>query len=428
MMIKNFLWNKKVLLVLDDVDQLEQLELLFGDKRWFGAGRRIIITTRDLRLLVSHDVEIKQFELMGLSEDKALQLFSWHAFKNDPNDEYLELSKAFVKYGAKLPLTLKTLGIFLCGRDQGAWTSTLDKLKKDPEETTFKTLLVSYDVLDDMTKNVFLDVACFHKGNDKDRVIEILDCCDFSGCIGIDVLIEKSLLYISGKNLEMHDLVQEMTWKIVRRKSKEPGRRSWLWLREEIFHVLKNNMGTEDIEGIVLHLPKREEAHCNFEAFSKMYNLKMIQFNLLFLSPGFEVLPNSFRFLEWRYYPSKSLPPSFEPDSLTVLSLPTSEIVRLWNGRKRLSNLKHMDLSYSKLIRTPDFTEIQNLKRLVLEGCYDLIEIHPSIAALKRFKILNFKNCMSMKRLPSEIAMESLEFLSLSRCVNLKRFRSLLET
>ncbi|KAB2603581.1 TMV resistance protein N-like [Pyrus ussuriensis x Pyrus communis] len=149
---------------------------------------------------------------------------------------------AFVKYAAKLPLTLKTLGIFLCGRDQGAWTSTLDKLKKDPEETTFKTLRVSYDVLDDMTKNVFLDVACFHKGNDKDRVIEILDCCDFSGRIGIDVLIEKSLLYVSGKNLEMHDLVQEMTWKIVRRKSKEPGRRSWLWLREDIFHVLKNNM------------------------------------------------------------------------------------------------------------------------------------------------------------------------------------------
>lgn len=112
-MIKNCLWSKKVLHVLDDVDQLEQLELLVGDKRWFGAGRRIIITTRDLRLLVSHDVEIKQFELMGLSEDKALQLFSWHAFKNDPKDEYLELSKAFVKYAAKLPLTLKTLGIFL---------------------------------------------------------------------------------------------------------------------------------------------------------------------------------------------------------------------------------------------------------------------------------------------------------------------------
>ncbi|KAM1210825.1 hypothetical protein ACFX2J_002627 [Malus domestica] len=114
-----------------------------------------------------------------------------------------------------------------------------------------------------------------------------------------------------------------------------------------------------------------------------MYNLKMIQFNLLFLSPGSEVLPNSLRFLEWRYYPSKSLPPSFEPDSLTVLSLPTSEIVQLWNGRKRLSNLKHMDLSFSKLIRTPDFTEIQNLERLLLEDCYDLIEIHPSIAALK---------------------------------------------
>ncbi|KAM1317271.1 hypothetical protein ACFX2H_002545 [Malus domestica] len=121
---------------------------------------------------------------MGLSEDEALQLFSWHAYKNDPDGEYLELSKAFVKYSGKLPLTLKTLGIFLCARDRGAWISTLDKLKKDPEETTFKTLLVSYDGLDDMTKNVFLDVACFHKGNDKDPVIEILDSCDFPGHMG----------------------------------------------------------------------------------------------------------------------------------------------------------------------------------------------------------------------------------------------------
>lgn len=65
----------------------------------------------------------------------------------------------------------------------------------------------------------------------------------------------------------------------------------------ELTSPLFFHQGTEDIEGIVLHLPKREEAHCNFEAFSKMYNLKMIQFNLLFLSPGSEVLPNSLRFL-----------------------------------------------------------------------------------------------------------------------------------
>ncbi|KAM1210826.1 hypothetical protein ACFX2J_002628 [Malus domestica] len=42
MMIKNCLWNKKVLLVLDDVDQFEQLELLVGDKRWFGNGMKIV--------------------------------------------------------------------------------------------------------------------------------------------------------------------------------------------------------------------------------------------------------------------------------------------------------------------------------------------------------------------------------------------------
>ena len=44
-MIKDRLCFKKVLLVLDDVDDLNQLEALAGDHNWFGPGSRIIVTT-----------------------------------------------------------------------------------------------------------------------------------------------------------------------------------------------------------------------------------------------------------------------------------------------------------------------------------------------------------------------------------------------
>ena len=40
--------RRKVLLVLDDVDDIKQLKELAIDRAYFGCGSRIIITTRDL--------------------------------------------------------------------------------------------------------------------------------------------------------------------------------------------------------------------------------------------------------------------------------------------------------------------------------------------------------------------------------------------
>ena len=49
--IKERLCYKKILLVLDDVNDLYQLEKLAGKNDWFGPGSRVIITTRNESLL-----------------------------------------------------------------------------------------------------------------------------------------------------------------------------------------------------------------------------------------------------------------------------------------------------------------------------------------------------------------------------------------
>ena len=52
-MIKNRLCHKRILLVLDDVNQFKQLEKLAGEPNWFGQGSRI---TREEYLLIRHKV------------------------------------------------------------------------------------------------------------------------------------------------------------------------------------------------------------------------------------------------------------------------------------------------------------------------------------------------------------------------------------
>ncbi|KAL6132290.1 hypothetical protein ACLB2K_070661 [Fragaria x ananassa] len=242
-MIKRCFCNKEVLLVLDDVDQSEQLENLVGEKNSFGLRSRIIITTRDRQVLVTHDIE-EPYELKTMNENEALKLFSWNAFRKDgPHQDYAEQSKSFVRYAGGLPLALKTLGSFLYRRSPHSWSSALQKLQQTPNRTVFEILKISFDGLDETEKKIFPDIACFRWLYNNESMIELAYSSEFCTRITIDVLVEKSLLTISSDNvIGMHDLIQEMGREIVRQESYEdPGRRSRLWFRKDIFHVFTKN-------------------------------------------------------------------------------------------------------------------------------------------------------------------------------------------
>ena len=243
--IKNRLCHKRVLLVLDDVNHVNQLENLAGEHHWFGSGSWIIITTRDEHVLFEHGVP-KIYKCTGLNNDDALKLFCLKAFKNEqPKEGYTQLSQEVVEYASGLPLALVTLGSFLIGRSIDEWQSALDYFKKTPEKEIFDILKKSFDGLKEGWKEIFLDIACFFKGWSKFEVIRILENCGFNARIGINVLLDKSLLTVIGDNEElgMHELLQEMGEKIVRQQScGELGRQSRLWLFEDLLHVLENNM------------------------------------------------------------------------------------------------------------------------------------------------------------------------------------------
>ncbi|XP_075650310.1 TMV resistance protein N-like [Castanea sativa] len=423
LMIKNRLRHKKILLVLDDVNELGQLNKLVAENNWFGLGSRVIITTRDVHLLMTHKVD-GIYEIEGLSYDEAFHLFNSKAFdKEHPTEDYLELSQAFIHYANGLPLAIEVLGSFLYNRSTYEWKSELDRLKEFPEGKILNVLQLSFDGLQETEKEIFLHIAFFLNYINQETIIAILDRLQLYPKIGLRVLIDKSLIKLQDDQLWMHDLLQEMGRDIVRKECpKDPGKRSRLWLYKDIDNVLTKNTGTETIQGIVLKLPEPKEAHWDPESFSKMHHLKFLIIGNFHLSHGPKHLSNDLGFLDWSEYPSKSLPASFQPNELIELHLCCSNIERLWKGTKSCEMLKFIELKRSlKFFETPDFTKIPILEKLVLEGCINLCEIHPSIGFHKKLTLLNLKGCKNLRSLPRKFEMESLDILILSECSNLKR-------
>ncbi|XP_031273619.1 TMV resistance protein N-like, partial [Pistacia vera] len=148
-MIRSRLGRKKVLIVIDDVNNPKQLEKLVGMHDWFGMGSRIIITSRTKSLLTSHGVD-GVYKVGELNDDEALQLLISKAFKkHQPSESFRELSKCIVQYASGLPLTLKVLGCFLCGREVHIWKDALQRLKRDRKKEILDILQISFDGLDE---------------------------------------------------------------------------------------------------------------------------------------------------------------------------------------------------------------------------------------------------------------------------------------
>ncbi|KAK4594849.1 hypothetical protein RGQ29_018540 [Quercus rubra] len=401
--IKNRLRHKKILLVLDDVDQLDQLNKLAGDHIWFGLGSRVIITTRNKHLLQTLGVD-EIYEANGLTRGESLHFLSLKAFKKDhPPKDYLELSRDFVYYANDLPLAIEILGSFLFGRSIHQWKSTLNRLKQFPEKDILQVLRISFEGLHETEKEIFLNIACFFNHEEKKDVVEILNYLDLFPDVGLGVLFDKSLVKFRGHTLWMHDLLQEMGKNIVYEECpKEPGKRGKLWLFKDINDVLTENTGTKAIQGIVLKLHKQKEACWNPESFSKVHDLKLLIIDNVHLLHEPKYLPNALRFLDWSEYPSKYFPPSFQ--------------------QKSFDSLKFIKLKKSlKLIETLDFNKIPNLEKLVLKGCINLRSLHPSIGVHQKLIFLNLKGCKNLKSLPSKFEIECLEILIFSGCSNLKR-------
>ncbi|XP_024989844.1 TMV resistance protein N-like [Cynara cardunculus var. scolymus] len=409
-LVKSRFRRKKVLIVLDDVDHLDQLKALAGSHDRFGEGSRIIITTRDSHLLNAHKVNVI-YNISLLNDDEAYNLFCKHALGHGRRiEDYEMLSKDVVSYAGGLPLALKVLGSFLCDKDISEWMSALARLKDVPDTDIVEKLKISYDGLKPMEKELFLDIACFFRGEDKDKAMLVLDACGFHPIIGVKVLIQKALITVapgiisSIEVFEMHDLLQEMGHYIVQGENpKNPEEHSRVWQREAVLNI------------------------CHMDATMRNNRIAALQIGwhqdkLPPILPELVANMKKLRWISWDGYAATSLPRAFQPKKLCYLKLEYSLVEQLWEGYKHLPNLKVIDIIDSDLVRTPDFDGLPCLERFKLSMCPSLKEIHPSIGYHERLVFLHIDECPSLTIFPPIIRMKNLEALWLWDCTQLQKF------
>ncbi|RVX13110.1 TMV resistance protein N [Vitis vinifera] len=443
--IKKVLSLKRVLVVLDDVDNCKQVENLVGKRDCFVRGSRILITTRDRHPLDAYGADKPYHEIEELNSEEALQLFSLYAFKpNCHQEDYEDLSNHIVKYAKGLPLVLRVLGSHLCERTPNQWKSELHKLEREPVQDIQNVLKISYNGLDRTQGEIFLDIACFFKGQDKDFVSRILDGCDLYAESGFSVLCDRSLITILDNKIHMHDLIQQMGWHIVREQyPKEPGKWSRLWEPKDVFHVLTRNTGTKAIEGIFLDMSTSKQLQFTTKAFKRMKMLRLLKVHrdakydsivnsLTPVEPSkvllsqehfcrdFEFPSQELRYLHWDGYPMESLPSNFYAENLVELNLRCSNIKQLWET-ELLEKLKVIDLSHCQhLNKIPNPSSVPNLEILTLKGwCINLETLPENMGNMENLRQL-YLNYTAILNLPSSIEhLKGLEYLSLEWCDNL---------
>ncbi|XP_030958065.1 TMV resistance protein N-like [Quercus lobata] len=255
--------HKRILIILDDVDELIQVTDLLGECNCFASGSRIIIITRDGKLQSTlqedyHHLTVYNYKLKELDKHESCELFCQHAFKeNKPKKGYSELVDQFLSYTKGLPLALKVIGSNLYPRDDiRYWKSALDKYKRILNPNILEVLKISYNGLEESQQHIFLDIASCLKGLHKDVVEHVLESCNsYDPYIDIEILKDKSLIFVDEYDkLSMHDLMQQMGLEIIKQESKVSKKHKRLLCYDDASEL--PDTGLEEVEGITLCFPQ----------------------------------------------------------------------------------------------------------------------------------------------------------------------------
>lgn len=432
--IEKALQKKKVLIVLDDIDNKDHLETLLGSEK-INTESKIIITSRLPTIqtwFVSTYRRCKEHKLELLNEYESLELLSWYAFGSKvPMEGFRDLALKASRYCTGNPLALKLLGsLFVNAKDPRKrnnidfWISTLNLLEKEPDYRIQEILRMSYEYLPFVTyRELFLHIACFFIGEDEDYVVKILEP-DYCATAGIVTLIKRCLLTVSpSKKLMMHGLFIDMARRMVNEESPgNPAKRSRIWCNNDSYTLLRQGKGSETIEGLALDMRLvREEKDNMPEAFeadslAKMDNLKLLQLNYVELSGSYDDFPEDLRWLCWHGFQLGTIPSDFFMGNLVAIDMSYSKL-ELFEPPMVIRPLKILNFKEShSLAKIINISRLPNLETLILWNCYSLVHVCETIEDLKSLSLLNMTGCEHLLKNSNIKFPHSLERVWLKYC------------
>ncbi|KAL0733214.1 hypothetical protein Bca4012_009424 [Brassica carinata] len=441
---------KRALIVLDNVCKPLDADAFLNGFDWFGPGSLIIITSRDKQVLVQCGVN-QIYEVQGFNEDEAKQLFSRCAFgidwsKKSDLDTLEPYLRSVIHYSSGNPLALSLYGKELSLKNIEEIETELLSLKQIPPTLIMEAFKISYYTLNDNERTMFLDIACFFRGENVDYVMQLFEGCGFFPHVGISVLVDKCMVTILDSKMQMHDLIQIVAKEISNEETVQLGRHCRLWNASIIRSLLEDKETKSIEESMNLEMLKtiklcHSQELVEINDISNAQNVEVIDLQgctrlLSFPATGHLQhlrLINLSGCVEIKSFPE--VPPNIEALYLSgtsireILTLTTRLSSQCRNGRdclhvQTLDFLRVLDLSgCSRLEEIQCFP--RNLKELYLSDTA-IRKIPSSIGRLTALEVLNLTNCRRLQHLPMGMSnLTSLVKLMLTGCSKLKHIQDL---
>ncbi|GLJ34279.1 hypothetical protein SUGI_0688910 [Cryptomeria japonica] len=336
--------NRRVLIVLDSIDNVYQLDALLPERNILGSGSLVIVTTRDVGVLKSYGI-CSVYMMKGLDSLHAKKLFCLHAFSQRHKISEIDyLDEKLSSACGGQPLSLQVLGGLHGRESKDVWSARLDKIRDvllSDATPILRVLVAKGDSLKGEYSNLTRNLVWLRWQN-----------CSYP-CIPSWVSLKNMRI------LELNGVFQKL-WSS---NGKQPTQ-----LRELI------------VLGSIGKFPK---------SIGQLQQLQKIVVDE-YLNTSLEVLTEEFCHLQ-----------SLEHLTLrwcrALTTLPTSF--------GKLGHLKHLDLAFNSALKAlpPSFKQLINLQHLDLQSCSNL-EIPPQfLGKITTLQYLNFKNCRKLGDLPSQV-------------------------
>eukprot|EP00253_Pinus_taeda_P019287 PITA_19287 len=484
--LKRDLSGSHSLIILDDVDHVNQLHSLLPAPLVLNPHNLILITSRNKDILLESGIrESSIYTLTGLDTEHSRELFCFHAFHQPyPVAGFEEVVDEFSAVCRGLPLALKVIGATLCGNDLEYWKTylceTSDISKIAPLEIQ-KQLRISYDRLDVEEKQIFLDIACFFNGEDRDKAERVL------GSLGIRNLENKGFVHVDSENrIHMHDLLLDLGRDVA--KNALPCR-IWHGTNNLFQDVFQHSAMLRQLPVRGINMVERRSGY-SFEyavelgnRFSTITfsNRTVDMFNRLIRSPCIRVVDMVNDFINFTFNhlfvdmralqllrtegdcldsisnllhsdsavtwlrldrcPYSSLPPCIPLGNVRVLEVADGELETLWrsptqapvllrelnigatlhrvpNSIGLLKHLEKIEMENTIEALPDEFFHLPSLKHLRLRT--RMMALPDSLGSLTKLRHMDLSGCTELQTLPPTLGnLSHLKYLSLNRCSSL---------